>query len=93
MGDYEMMMSEHENVMDRVWLNDIASEAAVSFGSKLCEVIGDYHIIDANNGFYELWYVNPHDDNDEFISEHETLYEASFTAQFHVEIDRAWDSK
>ena len=23
MGDYEMMMSEHEDVMDRVWLNDM----------------------------------------------------------------------
>ena len=65
----------------------------MSFGSKLCEVIGDYHIIDPDNGFYEIWYVNPHDDNDEFISEHETFYEASFTAQFHVEIDRAWASK
>jgi hypothetical protein len=94
MGDYEMMMSEHENIMDRVWLNDIANEAErESFGSKLCEVIGDYHIIDAANGFYEVWYVNPHDDNDEFQSEHETLYEATITAQFHAEIDRAWSSK
>jgi hypothetical protein len=26
MGDYEMMMSEHEDVMDRVWLADCEYE-------------------------------------------------------------------
>ena len=45
-----------------------------------CRVIGDYHIIDANNGLYEVWYVNPHDDNDAFVSEWESLYSAEYSA-------------
>jgi hypothetical protein len=26
MGDYEMMMNEHEDVMDRVWMSDAAND-------------------------------------------------------------------
>jgi len=61
----------------------------MSFGSKMCRVIGDYHIIDADNGFYEVWYVNPHDDGDEFQSEHETLYDAEWNALCHHNADVA----
>jgi hypothetical protein len=94
MGDYEMMMSEHENIMDRVWLNDIANEAErESFGSKLCEVIGDYHIIDPDNGLYEVWYVNRHDPHDDsLLSEHETYYEARMNAVCMVQADKILES-
>ena len=61
----------------------------MSFGSKLCEVIGDYHIIDPDNGFYEVWYVNPHDDNDEFINEYTELYEARYYTWCHYNADVA----
>ena len=45
-----------------------------------CRVIGDYHIIDGNNGLYEVWYVNPHDLSVEFVSEWESLYSAEYSA-------------
>ncbi len=45
-----------------------------------CDVFGDYHVIDTGNGYYQVWYVNPHDDNDEYVSRHETLYEAKMNA-------------
>ena len=61
----------------------------MSFGSKLCSVIGDYHIIDGNNGFYEIWYVNPHDDTDEFVSEWESLHRAEWNALAHHNADGA----
>ena len=48
--------------------------------SVTCRVIGDYHIIDGNNGLYEVWYVNPHDLSDEFVSEWESLYSAEYSA-------------
>lgn len=56
----------------------------------LCEVIGDYHVIDGNNGFYEVWYVNPVDDNDdEFVSEWEDFHDASWNALAHHNADVA----
>ena len=54
-----------------------------------CRVIGDYHIIDANNGLYAVWYVNPHDDNDEFVSEWESLHCAEWNALCHHNADVA----
>ena len=54
-----------------------------------CRVIGDYHIIDGNNGLYAVWYVNPHDDNDEFVSEWESLHEAEWNALCHHNADVA----
>jgi hypothetical protein len=54
-----------------------------------CRVIGDYHIIDGNNGLYEVWFVNPHDEEDEFQSEHETLYSAEWNALCHHNADVA----
>jgi hypothetical protein len=62
--------------------------------AKICSIHGDYMVMDPDNGLYGVWYVNPHDDTDDaYLSEHETLYEATITAQFHAEIDRAWGSK
>jgi len=61
----------------------------MSFGPKLCEVIGDYHIIDGNNGLYEVWYVNPHDASDEFVSEWESLHCAEWNALAHHNADVA----
>ncbi len=57
--------------------------------SVTCNVIGDYHIIDGDNGLYEVWYVNPHDANDEFISEWETLYSAYWNALCYHNADVA----
>ena len=54
-----------------------------------CRVIGDYHIIDPDNGFYEVWYVNPHDASDEFVSEWESLYDAEWNALWHHNADVA----
>ena len=62
----------------------------MSFGSKLCEVIGDYHIIDPDNGFYEVWYVNPHDDReDDFVGNWESLHDAEWHALCHHNADVA----
>jgi len=58
--------------------------------TKFCDQIGDYHIIDPDNGLYEVWFVNPWDNNDDdFMTECESLGEARITAQFYAEIDRA----
>jgi len=54
-----------------------------------CRVIGDYHIIDGNNGLYEVWYVNPHDASDEFVSEWESLHCAEWNALAHHNADVA----
>ena len=54
-----------------------------------CRVIGDYHIIDGNNGFYEIWYVNPYDLSDEFVSEWESLHRAEWNALAHHNADGA----
>ena len=54
-----------------------------------CRVIGDYHIIDGNNGLYEVWYVNPHDLSDEFVSEWESLHRAEWNALAHHNADVA----
>ena len=61
----------------------------MSFGSNLCRVIGDYHVIDVDTGFYEVWYVNPHDGNDEWVSEYETLHDAEWNALAHHNADVA----
>jgi len=58
-----------------------------------CDVIGDYHIIDPDNGLYEVWYVNPHDEaDDSLVSEHETLYSARMNAQCYVQVDKIIES-
>ena len=62
----------------------------MSFRPKLCEVIGDYHIIDPDNGFYEVWYVNPHDDtDDEFINEYAEFHTARWHTLCHHNADVA----
>ena len=57
--------------------------------SATCRVIGDYHIIDGNNGLYEVWYVNPHDASDEFVSEWESLHDAEWNALCYHNADVA----
>jgi hypothetical protein len=59
----------------------------MSFGSKACVVVGDYHVIDAGGDRYEVWYVNEFGDGDEFISEHSTLTSAKMSAQMCQDVD------
>ena len=60
-----------------------------SLDTKFCDQIGDYHIIDPDNGLYEVWYVNPWDNSDDvFMSEHETMHGASMTALCYVNADK-----
>jgi hypothetical protein len=58
--------------------------------TKFCDQIGDYHIISPDNGFYEVWRVNPFDTNDDTLMEEcEDIGLARMAAQFFAEVDRA----
>ena len=48
MGDYEMMMSEHDDVMDRVWLVDKA----------IADTMNEYEEFDGGNPYDKpgFWY-------------------------------------
>ncbi len=58
MGDYEMMMNEHEDIMDRVWLAD--RDRAIA------DTINEYEEFDGENRMDQpgFWYGQP-DVNDE----------------------------
>jgi len=57
--------------------------------AKICSIYGDYMVMDPDCGLYEVWYVNPHDDNDEFVSEWESLHDAEWHALCHHNADVA----
>jgi hypothetical protein len=61
--------------------------------AKICSIHGDYMVMDPDNGLYEVWYVNPHDDTDDaYLSEHETLHEANMEALCMVHVDKILDA-
>lgn len=89
MGEYEEFDGENRMDQPGFWYGqpDKASKTTT------CEVIGDYHIIDPDNGLYEVWYVNPHDPHDDsLLSEHETLHEARMNAVCMVQVDKILDA-
>jgi hypothetical protein len=57
--------------------------------SSTCRVIGDYHIVDGRNGFYEVWYVSPFDDTDDYMSEWDSMHDAEWHALCYHNADTA----
>jgi hypothetical protein len=63
-----------------------------NLGTKFCDQIGDYHIIDPDNGLYEVWYVNPWDNNDDILmSEHESFHSARWESECYAHADRIFN--
>ena len=58
--------------------------------AKICSIYGDYMVMDPDNGLYEVWYVNSHDDtDDEYVSEWESFHDAEWNALCHHNADVA----
>jgi hypothetical protein len=66
MGDYEMMMSEGEDVMDRVWLADRDRAIRAEVDKAIADTINEYEEFDGENRMDQpgFWYGQP-DVNDE----------------------------
>ena len=58
MGDYEMMMSEHDDVMDRVWLADRDAAIRAEIDKAIADTINEYEEFDGENPYDKpgFWY-------------------------------------
>ena len=58
MGDYEMMMSEHDDVMDRVWLADRDRAIRAEVDKAIADTINEYEEFDGENRYDQpgFWY-------------------------------------